>query len=191
MSLIVDKIVSGGQTGADRGGLDAAIELGIPHGGWCPKGRRAEDGAIPERYELQEVGSADYKVRTRRNVIDSGGTVIFTRGRLEGGSKLTEKIAREAGKPCVHQDLEKVRLTVAVQQLREWLRTREVRVLNVAGSRESKAPGLQAAVARLLVSALQFAADSYQPEEERIFVDDVRELAAADPAETYGSDRKK
>ncbi len=185
MTILVGKIVSGGQTGADRGGLDAAIEIGIPHGGWCPKGRRAEDGAIPERYELQETSSADYKVRTRRNVIDSDGTVIFTRGRLEGGSKLTEKIAREAGKPCVHQDLDKVRLTEAVQQLRAWLRVHEVHVLNVAGSRESKAPGLQVAVARLLVSALQFAADSYQPEEERVFVDDVPELVAADPAEAY------
>lgn len=83
----ISKIVSGGQTGADRGGLDAAIELGIPHGGWCPKGRKSEDGVIPEKYLLKEMSSADYLKRTEQNVVDSDATVIFTYGQPTGGSK--------------------------------------------------------------------------------------------------------
>jgi hypothetical protein len=105
MNHPVSKIVSGGQTGADRGGLDAAIELGIPHGGWCPKGRKAEDGAIPLTYDLTETGSADYRVRTEKNVLDSDATAIFTCGELSGGSKLTADLAEKHGKPWIHIDI--------------------------------------------------------------------------------------
>ena len=84
------KIVSGGQTGADRAGLDWAISMGIPHGGWCPRGRKAEDGVIPARYQLTETKSADYLTRTRWNVRDSNATVIFTlKPTLSGGSLRT------------------------------------------------------------------------------------------------------
>lgn len=187
MYVLVDKIVSGGQTGADRGGLDAAIKLGIPHGGWCPRGRRAEDGKVPQRYVLRETGSTSYQVRTRRNVLDSDGTVIFTRGRLEGGSLLTQQIACETGKPCLHLDLGKTAAdhTAAVQRLRAWLVEERIRILNVAGSRASMAPGLQATVARLLVTALC----EGQFDEERLMADQEGELVAADSPETFGGDR--
>ena len=99
------KIVSGGQTGADRGGLDAAIELGIPHGGWCPKGRLAEDGCIPYKYLLEEMASADYLKRTEQNVIDSDATIIFTFEKPTGGSKRTLGFTKKHNRPCLCADL--------------------------------------------------------------------------------------
>ena len=100
---ILRKIVSGGQTGADRAALDWAISRGVLHGGWCPKDRRAEDGAIPLHYELQETDSANYLVRTEQNVIDSDGTVVFSiKPLLSGGSKKTAEFARKHGKPLMH-----------------------------------------------------------------------------------------
>ncbi|MCC6355238.1 MAG: putative molybdenum carrier protein [Verrucomicrobiae bacterium] len=105
---IIEKIVSGGQTGADRAALDAAIALGIPHGGWCPKGRRAEDGRIPGRYRLAETPGANYLQRTEWNVRDSDGTVLFTLGKAAtGGSRKTIEIARRLGGPCPRQRLER------------------------------------------------------------------------------------
>jgi len=101
--MIIKRIVSGGQTGADRAGLDFAIEHGLKHGGWCPKGRRAEDGRIPGRYELKETQATSYVRRTEWNVRDSDGTVIFTvMIRLTGGSKKTSNLARKHRKPCLH-----------------------------------------------------------------------------------------
>jgi hypothetical protein len=79
--------------------------LDIPHGGWCPKGRRAEDGVIPDRYHVQETDSAEYDVRTRKNVEDSDGTVIFTRGAPTGGNLYTAQVAEELGKPMMHIDV--------------------------------------------------------------------------------------
>ena len=99
----VAKIMSGGQTGADRAALDFAIEHGIPHGGWCPKGRRAEDGPIDARYQLKEPPSANYVQRTEWNTRDSDGTVVFSIGEnLTGGSKKTVELARKHRKPVLH-----------------------------------------------------------------------------------------
>jgi hypothetical protein len=148
------RIVSGGQTGADRGGLDAAIALGIEHGGWCPRGRKAEDGTIPERYALMDVAASDYSVRTRRNVEDSDGTVVFTRGYPSGGSALTIQHAHKRGKPVLHVDLGAKDQRNAAMLLRAWLVENETAVLNVAGSRESKAPGIGDEVRRVLLRAL-------------------------------------
>lgn len=147
------KIVSGGQTGADRGGLDAARKLGIPHGGWCPKGRRAEDGAIPSRYRLKETRTADYAERTERNVRYSDGTVVFTVGRPMGGSALTVRLARKLGKPLLQIDLKKYADREAVTTLREWMTDHAVAVVNVAGSRESQAPGIGKRVLRIVMRA--------------------------------------
>ena len=145
------KIVSGGQTGADRGGLDGAIELGIPHGGCCPKGRLAEDGVIPDKYMQTETNSKNYVKRTEKNVVDSSATSIFTNGTPTGGSKKTAKFAEKHGKPFICLDTEKPE-TETTEQLIEW--TRNLRnsqiVLNVAGSRESKAPGIQKQVAKIV-----------------------------------------
>ncbi|GMV37496.1 MAG: hypothetical protein AMXMBFR61_20040 [Fimbriimonadales bacterium] len=153
--MAVERVVSGGQTGADRGGLDAAIELGISHGGWCPAGRLAEDGTIPERYELTETDSADFAVRTERNVIDSDGTVLFTYGEPVGGSALTVELASVHDKPLLHLDLEEVGVESAAAQLAVWVAQNDVRVLNVAGSRESQAPGIAEAVREVLLTALR------------------------------------
>ncbi|MEE3218652.1 MAG: putative molybdenum carrier protein, partial [Planctomycetota bacterium] len=84
MASLIQKLISGGQTGVDRGALDVAIQLNIPHGGWCPRDRRAADGQIPRQYQLTETELVDYKERTERNVIDSDATLILVRGPLSG-----------------------------------------------------------------------------------------------------------
>lgn len=151
------KIVAGGQTGADRGGLDAAIELGIPHGGWCPKGRRAEDGAIPAIYKLMETKSADYRVRTEQNVVSSDATVIFTHGLLDGGSLLTANFAQQHDKPCLHIDLDPMKPDEALRQIVPWIKqlASDNLTLNVAGQRESKSPGIHTAVRQIMITLIK------------------------------------
>lgn len=151
---IVEKIVSGGQTGVDRGALDAAIELGLPHGGWCPKGRLAENGDIPARYQLRETDSAEYVVRTERNVLDSDATLILCHGELRGGTKQTLELALRHGKPHMIVRLDR---SPSMQDVIQWLGENNVRTLNVAGPRESNAPGVEAESAALLRSILQAA----------------------------------
>jgi len=133
------KIVSGGQTGVDRGALDVAIALGIPHGGWCPRGRLAEDGRIPDRYELSETDSPKYAARTERNVLDSDATLILCRGRPTGGTELTLHLARQRGKPHLLVDLDD---PPKLAEVRRWLEDEQVALLNVAGPRESQSPGI-------------------------------------------------
>ena len=135
------KIVSGGQSGVDRGALDAAITLGITHGGWCPRGRLAEDGPIPEQYRLTETDSPEYAVRTERNVVDSDATLILYRDQLRGGTELTRQLARKHGKPCLPVDLND---PPDVREVSDWLNAHEPEVLNVAGPRESQSPGIGA-----------------------------------------------
>ena len=90
---MLKKIISGGQTGADRAALDVAIKLSIPHGGWIPKGRLTEEGRLPQRYQLQEMPTESYPLRTEQNVIDSDGTLIVAHGKLTGGSDCTREMA--------------------------------------------------------------------------------------------------
>lgn len=145
--LPITKIVSGGQTGVDRAALDAALALGIPCGGWCPKGRRAEDGIIPAHYPLTETTSKDYRVRTQRNVRDSDGTLILTRGPLSGGTALTRRLTKEAGKHCLVVDLAQRPRT---SDVRAWVASNNVRILNVAGPRESNQPRIYLQAKKLL-----------------------------------------
>jgi hypothetical protein len=133
------RIVSGGQTGVDRAALEVAVALGIPHGGWCPRGRRAEDGTVPARFALSEHASPDYAARTEANVVDSDGTLVLHRGRLAGGTKLTFDLARRHGRPCLVVDLQRA---PGAEPVREWLAREKIRVLNVAGPRESQRPGI-------------------------------------------------
>jgi len=147
------KIVSGGQTGADRGALDAAIELGIEHGGFCPRGRLAEDGTIPERYRLTETATEEYSERTEKNVLAAQATVVFSHGEPTGGSLHTVAFARARSRVVLVVDLDATSETEAARLLRETVRSNSVSVLNIAGSRESKSPGIFAAVRRVVLLA--------------------------------------
>jgi hypothetical protein len=135
-------IVSGGQTGADRAGLDFAIANGLPHGGWCPLGRRAEDGPLHERYQLRETEGEGYRQRTKRNVADSDATLIFNIGELSDGSLATLRFAERASKPVRVVALDGDDIATEVANVREWLSAHAIAVLNVAGPRESKRPGV-------------------------------------------------
>jgi Circularly permutated YpsA SLOG family len=143
----VQKIVSGGQTGVDRAALDVALSLGVPCGGWCPKGRRAEDGRIPARYPVTETDSTAYSRRTEWNIRDSDGTLILADGHLRGGTLLTRKKSQELGKACLVVDLSGAPSVAAIA---DWLREHSIRVLNVAGPRASQAPELRRRAMRLL-----------------------------------------
>jgi len=134
------RVVSGGQTGVDRGALDAALAVGLPVGGWCPAGRRAEDGVVPARYPLTETPSAEYGERTEWNVRESDATVVFYRSVLSGGTRRTVEIARRLRRPLLLRDLSN---SVDPGSIASWLRRNRVQVLNCAGPRESGAPGIE------------------------------------------------
>jgi Circularly permutated YpsA SLOG family len=135
-----EKIISGGQTGADRAALDFALAHGIPHGGWCPKGRLAEDGLIGPQYQLKDTPSADYAQRTKWNVHDSDATIIFSlNARLAGGTLKTLEFAHQYGKPLLHVCYSE---TDTSAKLKSFLEHHSVRLLNIAGPRESEEPGI-------------------------------------------------
>lgn len=148
--MLISKIVSGGQSGADRAALDWALANGLSHGGWCPAGRRSEDGRISLAYMLAETPGSGYRQRTNWNVRDSDGTLIISLSRLlTGGSAATQRSAQRLGRPCLHvtfgdecQDL-----------IGTFIREHSVQVLNVAGPRESKEPGVYQAVGLILTRA--------------------------------------
>ena len=141
-SDMITKIISGGQTGADQAALDAAIKIGVPHGGWIPKGRLTEDGPLDDRYKLQEMPTKSYPARTKQNITDSDGTVIISHGRLTGGSKLTFDHAEKHLKPCLHVDLNITPAFIASSQISTWAKAHNVEILNVAGPRGSKDPDI-------------------------------------------------
>ena len=132
-------IISGGQTGVDRAALDVALELHLPCGGWCPKGRRAEDGCIPERYPLKETSTAAYPQRTESNVRDSDGTLVLTVGEPNGGTALTIALARRHSK---HHLVVNLNQKADMKAIRQWRQSNRIEVLNVAGPRESENPGI-------------------------------------------------
>ncbi len=134
------KIISGGQTGVDRGALDAALAAGIACGGWCPKGRVAEDGVIDASYPLQETGSEDYRVRTLKNISESDGTVIIYFGKLEGGSLNTVEYCRQQNKPHLLVNTDFANGEQAAAAIMKFVIERNLHVLNVAGPRASKVP---------------------------------------------------
>ena len=133
------RVVSGGQTGVDRAALDAAREAGLAVGGWCPRGRRAEDGRIPPEYPLEETPSPRYPQRTAWNVRDCDATVVLARGTPRGGTALTVRLAAAAGLPLLVVDLDASPDPATVAA---WLTARAVVVVNVAGPRESENPGI-------------------------------------------------
>jgi len=147
---MIDKIISGGQTGADRAAIDFAIKHNIPYGGWVPKGRKTEDGTLPEKYHLQEMLTGQYVKRTEKNTLDSDGTLIVSHGLLTGGSALTRELARQHGKPWIHIDLEMISCPEAAGMIREWIDRHGIKVMNVAGPRARKDPKIYEAVMDLL-----------------------------------------
>jgi hypothetical protein len=150
------KIVSGGQTGVDRGALEAARAAGHETGGWCPAGRRSEAGPIPPSFGLQETGSNDYATRTRWNVRDSDGTLLIGFGPLNGGSALTAEACREQARPLLilAADRQGVEEAQPLNDTLDFLTRHRVRILNVAGPRESEAPGARAWTRRFVARLL-------------------------------------
>lgn len=150
---IIKTVVSGGQTGVDRAALDAARRAGVEIGGWCPRGRRAEDGAIPDEYPLMETPSAAYSQRTKWNVRDSDGTLILYRDAMSGGTALTAKLATRLGRPMLAVDLAHADAGV----VRQWIEEKRLAVLNVAGPRESTSPAIYAPALAFLAHVLNTA----------------------------------
>ena len=162
MRKVISKIVSGGQTGVDRAALDVALELGIPCSGWCPKGRLAEDGPIPERYPLEETTLPVYPQRTEWNVRDSDGTLVLTIGTAlapgGSGTALTIQLARRQKKPCLIVNLND---HPAIERVRRWCLANRIRILNVAGPRESENRGIYSKAVEFLRQLLEQSAPSF------------------------------
>jgi hypothetical protein len=152
---MIKKIISGGQTGADRAALDVAIKLGIPHGGWIPKGRKTEDGTLPQKYKLQEMPTESYPARTEQNVIDSDGTLIISHGKLSGGSDYTRKMTLRHHKQLLYVDLNNYEPFDAASLIASWIRMRNIQILNVAGPRASKDPEIYGDVINILEQTIQ------------------------------------
>lgn len=137
---MIDKIISGGQTGADIAALDVALHYNFPHGGWCPRGRLSLDGPIPAKYLLTETPSSGYPQRTEWNVRDSDGTVVFTYAKEPtGGSLKTVQLTKKHNKPCLHVSRS---MYDPAAKIIKFVSDYDIRELNVAGSRESKEPGI-------------------------------------------------
>ena len=144
---MIEKVVSGGQTGVDRAALDTALELEIPCGGWCPRGRRAEDGPLDTIYPLQETPRSRYPQRTEWNVRDSDGTLVLYRELLTGGSAYTVELAQQYDRPCLALDLS---ARPPQETIVDWVNQQRIHVLNIAGSRESGSPGIYQDACELL-----------------------------------------
>jgi hypothetical protein len=145
------KIISGGQTGADRAALDAAIKLKLPYGGWLPRGRKTENGPLPAHYNLEELDSENYRTRTEQNVIAGDGTLIVSFGPLTGGSALTESFSIKHDRPCLILNLALISLDEAVDAVEKWIQRYEIAIMNVAGPRASGEPRIYDAVYKLLL----------------------------------------
>lgn len=140
--FMIKKIISGGQTGVDRAALDVAIKLNIPHGGWCPRGRKAEDGVIPFKYQLQETNTDQYSERTELNIINSDATLILVPEipiNVTDGTILTIEKVKERNKPyLVVNILDKS----ALDNIHDWIIKNNIEILNIAGPRESQSLGI-------------------------------------------------
>ncbi len=147
---MIKKIISGGQTGADRAALDFAIKLGIPYGGWIPKGRITEEGALPEKYQMQEMPTESYAARTEQNVIDSDGTLIICRGKPTGGTDFTREMTLKHKKQLLHVDLNQTSSFDAASLGSSWIKLYQIKILNVAGPRATKDPNIYVDVFRIL-----------------------------------------
>ena len=150
---MIQKIISGGQTGVDRAALDAAIKLTIPYDGWIPRGRLAEDGPLPPKYRLKETGSTSYADRTEKNVLEADATLIISRGPLTGGSEYTRDMAVKHQRLWLHIDLEKIPAFQAATAINDWISKKKIEILNVAGPRASKDPRIYKDALNILESS--------------------------------------
>ena len=157
---MIERIISGGQTGVDRAALDAARARGLPCGGWCPKGRKAEDGPLAARYPLIETPSDDYAQRTEWNIRDSDGTLVLTDGELSGGTAQTVQMAVRFGKPYLVLDLSQ---RPTPESVLAWAITHQVHIVNVAGPRESKSPGIYDRARQFLNEILSLNKEVHMP----------------------------
>jgi hypothetical protein len=139
-AAMISKIISSGQTGADQAALDVAIKFGVPHGGWIDRGRKTENGRLPDKYQVQEMPPGSRANHAERNVIESDGTLILSHGKLTGGSEFVRKMAMHHGRPWLHIDLSRTIAFKAARKIRLWLKNHRIEVLNVAGPRASKDP---------------------------------------------------
>jgi hypothetical protein len=150
---MIDRIISGGQTGVDRAALDVAIKLAIAHGGWIPRGRLTENGPLPQKYKMKETRSASYSRRTLKNVLDADGTLIISRGPLSGGSEYTRDMAIKHNRPWLHIDLNRIAAFQAANIINDWILQKKIAVLNVAGPRASKDPAIYQNTFNIIESA--------------------------------------
>jgi hypothetical protein len=150
---MIKKIISGGQTGVDRAALDAAIKLTIPHGGWIPRGRLTESGPLPSKYCLKETRSSSYSERTEKNVLDSDGTLIISRGPLTGGSEYTREMAVKHNRFWLHIDLSQKAAFQAATIISDWILRKKIAILNIAGPRASKDPKIYKDTLNIIESA--------------------------------------
>lgn len=152
---MIKMIISGGQTGADQAGLDAAILNRVKHSGWIPKGRITEAGKLPAKYNLKEMSSTSYPKRTEKNILDFDGTIIFTYGKLTGGSALTLKYAKKHSKPCLTIDLNESSKHLAVNSIKSWIENEAIKIINIAGPRASKSLEIYDAVFNIVNKVLK------------------------------------
>jgi len=178
---MIRKIISGGQTGADQAALDAAIKLGIPHGGWIPKGRLTENGPLPDKYHLSEMSGTSYGQRTEQNVIDANGTLIISHGQLVDGSDYTRKMAIKHRRPWLHIDLNQTPAFRAATLIHSWLDENAIEILNVAGPRASKDNQIYRAVLKLIESVNYLELMNTDRSEAAKFRDHLRASAAEQP----------
>lgn len=153
---MLKKIISGGQTGVDRAALDVAMRLGVDHGGWVPKGRMAEDGVLPPHYAVQEMPTAAVEARTEKNVQDSDGTLIISRGSPTGGTDHARKMALKHGRQLLHVDLSLGQQASSAGSLvASWIEMNRIEILNVAGPRASHDPAIYMDAVNILTHALR------------------------------------
>ena len=152
---MLSKLISGGQTGADRATLDAALKFDIPYDGWLPKGRLAEDGPLDAKYHLKEMPTGSYLARTEQNVVDSDGTIIFSHGKPTGGTDYTRQMVLKHGKQLLGIDLNLTPPYDAASLIVSWIQMRRIKILNVAGPRASEDADIYNDVFRILAMVIQ------------------------------------
>ncbi|MFA8301268.1 MAG: putative molybdenum carrier protein [Hyphomicrobiales bacterium] len=137
------KIISGGQSGVDRAALAFALHYNMPCGGYCPKGRLAEDGPINNRFPLVETPLPSYPQRTEMNVKESDATLIIYHEEMDKGTKFTKELAEKLKKPILELSFNK---PIHTKEFRKWLKNNSIKTLNIAGPRESRSPGIYSKV---------------------------------------------